>query len=198
MKLRKLTNDHYIITSDDNISEGDWVINNLDKLIGQTIRPISEAEIKDKEYSKITHSTQPLDKDIHGFGYWTKDITPLSLPEVKEAINGYSVEKMGLQNFKDNDDGFTSFQDRIEGFVAGFETHQELVKDKLFTLQNLFDYSQLICEKLPKLKQLQTSQADDYGRNLDVILKIQDEFTQSLLPKTEWDIEIIDNKIKLL
>ena len=111
---------------------------------------------------------------------------------------GYSVEKMGLQNFKDNDDGFTSFQDRIEGFVAGFETHQELVKDKLFTLQNLFDYSQLICEKLPKLKQLQTSQADDYGRNLDVILKIQDEFTQSLLPKTEWDIEIIDNKIKLL
>ena len=197
MKLRKLTNDHYIITSDDNISEGDWVINNLDKLIGQTIRPISEAEIKDKEYSKITHSTQPLDKDIHGFGYWTKDITPLSLPEVEEAINGYSIEELALQDFKDNDDGFISFQDRIEGFVAGFETHQELVKDNSFAIEILDDIQKDLANYQ---NEIGIGTMDDVQWQQTFVDRVIASITsyESFSTKTEWDIEIIDNKIKLL
>jgi hypothetical protein len=45
------------ITSDEQIKEGDYVINNLDKLIGKSIRKLNSGEIKDREYSKIILTT---------------------------------------------------------------------------------------------------------------------------------------------
>jgi hypothetical protein len=52
------------ITNDDEIKEGDYVINNLDKLIGKSIRKLNSGEIKDREYSKIILTTdQELIKD---------------------------------------------------------------------------------------------------------------------------------------
>jgi hypothetical protein len=52
------------ITSEQEIKEGDYVINNLDKLIGKSIRELNSAEIKDREYSKIILTTdQDLIKD---------------------------------------------------------------------------------------------------------------------------------------
>jgi hypothetical protein len=61
------------ITSDEEIKEGDYVINNLDKLIGKSIRELNSAEIKDREYSKIILTTdqdlindgvQPIDNEF--------------------------------------------------------------------------------------------------------------------------------------
>jgi hypothetical protein len=49
---------------------------------------------------KITHSTEPLDKDIHEFAYWTKDIIPLPLSEIQELVDGYSAEKMAENHWK--------------------------------------------------------------------------------------------------
>jgi hypothetical protein len=45
------------ITNDEEIKEGDYVINNLDKLIGKSIRELNSGEIKDREYSKIILTT---------------------------------------------------------------------------------------------------------------------------------------------
>jgi hypothetical protein len=45
------------ITSDEEIKVGDYVINNLDKLIGKSIRELNSGEIKDREYSKIILTT---------------------------------------------------------------------------------------------------------------------------------------------
>jgi hypothetical protein len=55
---------HIYITSDEEIKKGDYVINNLDKLIGKSIRELNSGEIKDREYSKIILTTdQDLIKD---------------------------------------------------------------------------------------------------------------------------------------
>jgi hypothetical protein len=57
-------NQNIYITSDEEIKEGDYVINNLDKLIGKSIRELNSGEIKDREYSKIILTTdQDLIKD---------------------------------------------------------------------------------------------------------------------------------------
>jgi hypothetical protein len=58
------SNQNIYITNDEEIKEGDYVINNLDKLIGKSIRELNSAEIKDREYSKIILTTdQDLIKD---------------------------------------------------------------------------------------------------------------------------------------
>ena len=54
-------NQNIYITSEQEIKEGDYVINNLDKLIGKSIRELNSAEIKDREYSKIILTT---DQDL--------------------------------------------------------------------------------------------------------------------------------------
>jgi hypothetical protein len=55
------SNQNIYITNDEEIKEGDYVINNLDKLIGKSIRELNSAEIKDREYSKIILTT---DQDL--------------------------------------------------------------------------------------------------------------------------------------
>jgi hypothetical protein len=190
MKLRKLTDSHYIITSDDNILEGDFVINNLDKLIGRSIRPISIAEVNDKEYSKITHSTQPLEyihiaPKVKGLKLGFKNIKQLSLSEVEEVINGYSVEKMAEKFVMEKLKISSQAPGVMIGYIEGFKTHQELVKDKLFTIEDI---------QLAFAKGIQYT-TKPYPQNV----QFENEFKQSLLPKTEWDIEINEqNKITLL
>lgn len=110
---------------------------------------------------------------------------------------GYSVEKMGLQNFKDNDDGFTSFQDRIEGFVAGFETHQELVKDNSFAIEILDDIQKDLANYQ---NEIGIGTMDDVQWQQTFVDRVIASITsyESFSTKTEWDIEIVDGKIKLL
>lgn len=170
MKLIKLSNTHYIVIDDSEIKDC-YYYNSLDKAIR------FGNNLNHPYHHKIIYSTENF-----GAG-WQQKVMQLSLSEVEEAINRYSVEKMALQDFKDNDDGFISFQDRSNGFVAGFEAHQELVKDKLFTVD---DMRKAFREGL------------SYTTHKHYHSFSEDVFIESLLPKTEWDIEIIDNKIKLL
>lgn len=110
---------------------------------------------------------------------------------------GYSVEKMGLQNFKDNDDGFISFQDRTEGFVAGFETHQELVKDNSFAIEILDDIQKDLANYQ---NEIGIGTMDDVQWQQTFVDRVIASITsyESFSTKTEWDIEIVDGKIKLL
>ena len=63
-KGHPVTSYNIYITNDEEIKEGDYVINNLDKLIGKSIRELNSGEIKDREYSKIILTTdQDLIKD---------------------------------------------------------------------------------------------------------------------------------------
>ncbi len=174
-KLIKLSDTHYIIVDDTEIKEGDIFIH-PDKTIERASR-----DLDGRGLNKITHSTQPLElstSHINTGKYHFDKIKYLSLSEVEEVINGYSVEKMAESKYPYK----LSSNARKKGFIEGFKTHQELVKDKLFTIEDL--------EKA--LSQAFLACQDGY----DITTK---EIIQSLLPKTEWDIEIDkNNKITLL
>ncbi len=178
-KLIKLSDTHYIIVDDTEIKEGDIFIHP-----NKTIERASR-DLDGRGLNKITHSTQPLElstSHINTGKYHFDKIKHLSLSEVEEVINGYSVEKMAEKFVMEKLKISSQAPGVMIGYIEGFKTHQELVKDKLFTIEDL--------EKA--LSQAFLACQDGY----DITTK---EIIQSLLPKTEWDIEIDkNNKITLL
>ena len=108
-KLIKLSDSHYVVVDDSEIKEGDWYYDENDK---ESLLPIYKRSQDPKFYKgckKITHSTEPLEVltalpnygngEVTQFGF--NKIKPISLSEVEEAINGYSVEKMANEILKD-------------------------------------------------------------------------------------------------
>ncbi|XAI97336.1 hypothetical protein [Leptolyngbya phage Lbo-JY46] len=194
-KLIKLSDEHYIIVDDSEIKEGDYYLDNSvlkDKIY--QMKYSKWGEEGQGNCKKITHSTQPL-----GFlqeeGITTTNlkhdwvnVKQLSLLEVEEAIYGYSVVKMAEEAADDMEYDYDSpygngSNDFIDGYIKGFKAHKELVKDKLFlTHKNLFEFLYFARTH---------SQYSDKA--------IVEEFIQSLLPKTEWEIEFDEqNKITLI
>ena len=127
----------------------------------------------------------------------------LSLSEVEEAINRYSVEKMAESYARKQCDDLYDYETIIGAswgwetafdYKSGFKAHQELVKDKLFTVDDM--------KKVIELAQSYTvdTQYDEYDVMHEILKHTHSEkmIIDLLLPKTEWDIEIVDNKIKLL
>ena len=170
-KLIKVSNNHYIVVDDSKLKEGDWKYHHA---LG-----IRKALV-DGNYTnnfKITHSTQPLEEVV----WWEREtrksklgfdkIKELSLPEVEEVIYGYSVEKINP---------CIGIDFRVE-WNNGFKAHQELVKDKLFTLDDIrksMNYGMYYMEYHTEIA--------------------HEQFIKSLLPPTEWNIEFVDDKIKLV
>ena len=127
MKLIKLNEQHYIVVDDSEIKDvrpykGRW---HYEK--GVTINQFPTYLTDLSECKLITHS----------FGQHLEGVINKPLSEVEEAIYGYSMEKAAY-NFCDNvvrpkDETRSLFF----AFCTGFSTHQELVKDKLFTIEDL-------------------------------------------------------------
>ena len=86
-KLIKISDTHYIVVDDSEIKDISYCFNLAHKVI---VKPtdLEWANSNSDNLKKITHSTQTANLDVYGQ-------TPigLSLLEVEEAINGYSVEK---------------------------------------------------------------------------------------------------------
>jgi hypothetical protein len=185
-KLIKINEDHYIVVDDAEIEKGDFVYcsrEGFEPILQQEVNP--EGVNKDTCMLKITHSTQPLEGD--DFTSWFDYIKPLSLSEVEEAINGYSVEKMAwdeIQKITQEKSEALSVLPYIgNGYIRGFNAYKELVKDKLLiTDKDLFNF--LYFAKTH-------SQYSDKA--------IVDEFIKSLLPKTEWEVTFDEQgKLKLI
>jgi hypothetical protein len=83
------------ITSEEEIKEGDYVINNLDKLIGKSIRKLNSGEIKDREYSKIILTT---DQDLIKNGVQAIDDN-----FIEWLVKNPSCEKVEVEEFEDGD-----------------------------------------------------------------------------------------------
>ncbi len=190
-KLIKISDTHYIIVDDSEIKEGDYKYCPFDDI--NKIH-LQKGNYYDKNEFKITHSTQPLEGNSteniccdckgniteKGVCFCNREVLLLSLSEVEEAINGYSVEKMAESHA-------ASWQPELrKSFIKGFKAHQELVKDKLFTRNDLIDFA----EKCLSI----ANDTDGIGRLRRFVI----EQSKSLLPKTEWNVEIIDGKIKLI
>ncbi len=183
MKLIEIKKgEHYIIVDDSEMREGDCWYNKSTglwfKVSQDNIRMYKQNSNMNRDgLNKITHSTQPLE-----------GVQNILLSEIEEAIYGYSVEKMALKQYPITNVGISStltVDSKVmyrEGYILGFKAHQELVKDKLFTIEDM---------------KKAYYQGHKSGLGSDNSLTFE-EFIKSLLPKTEWDIEIIDGKIKLI
>jgi hypothetical protein len=203
-KLIKLSDTHYIIVDDSEIKEGDWMFNYSgvkynEQVVSQCTKNAAinwqqNMHINNETKSirdcikKITHSTQSIENHPDLDYPFFHNVDSISLSEVEEAINGYSVEKMAKQDYQQYNlsahHGNSTKQDYYDCFIRGFKAHQELVKDKLFTIKDI-------------------DNAYIQGRNDESISgnkkKMREEYLQSLLPKTEWDIEFNEQgKIKLI
>lgn len=180
-QLIKINEEHYIIIDDSEIKEG-FCYNLIHKVI---VKPTDlEWTKSNKDNLKvITHST---------IGHMYQDnIKSISLSEVEELINGYSVEKMFLEWESKNGN---SYNDEANAFEAGFKAHQELVKNNLFSLEFLtwIDKEEVTYKDGSWIK---------YFDGKDNYLSIKELYSyyKSLLPKTEWEVEFDENnKITLL
>ena len=206
-KLIKLSNEHYIVVDDSEIKEntntfkeglnGDWFYNSIYKQIAN-IGDITPYDFK------ITHSTQPLEKDTTYsgsperpvLGFW--EIGQLTIPEVEEAIYGYSYEKLKeievhkIVKELDIKDISTPLFLKI-GYNIGFNAHKELVKDKL-SVNQVIDFYKWLKKSYGFIKPLEEAQI----RHRTTPDKILEMYLQTLKEQTEWNVEIIDGKIKLL
>lgn len=153
---------------------------------------VDDSEIKDCSYwtntNQISHTNKMHPKNwngkpykiTHSFGVKLEGVENKPLSEVQEAIYGFSVEKMANELISCSDN--VDVQLVKEVWKAGFNTHKELVKDKSFTVEDM-------------------ERIYDMGRYSVIYKDINNTFESSIkaffLP-TEWNIEIIDGKIKLL
>ena len=180
-KLIKLSELHYIIVDDSEIKEGKWL---FDKQFGISKARWNTYEPEPKTQWAITHSTP-----IGGLSAMLEvGVRELSLSDIEEAINGYNVEKMAEIDWINKEYGFEEGYNPkrcvdgviqkpkfINGYIKGFNAHKELVKDKLFTIDDIKIF----------YKHVKTHTFD--------------EAISLILPKTEWDIEFDkQGKIKLL
>jgi hypothetical protein len=212
-KLIKLSDTHYIVVNDSEIKEGDLVYHSEVSQEYTIVNPLKEGadryskgqhvakgiynhvpttnEWYNKE-RKITHSTEPLeeiedsevweDGKYLGADYAFQEIEYLSLSEVEEALHitpyGCSVEKLAENAYP-----FCNKEVR-KLFVSGFRAAMELNKDKLFTIEQVFN---AIGMAIGMWSPTHASFEEGW----------KEKITQLLL-KTEWYIKIVDDKIIIL
>jgi len=194
-KLIKLSETHYIIVDDSEIKEGDWYWTPIKRSIEQCVKKllIIKGGQNDIDQFKITHSTQPLDTIIlknrdgsQAVGNHYGDIGKLSLSEVEEAINGYSVEKMA-HNWATRQT--TRSTDYWRSLVRAYkDAHKELVKDKLFTIEDM-EYCYNTASRAGKMQET----------GLEPDLGFKEYMHRHHQQKTEWECTIDEQgKLRLL
>ena len=178
MKLKKISKEHYIICDDSEIKEGDWYLCwesksgvSTDCTIDNTF---SHWIVGADNYKKITHSTQPLDKSL----FFTDRVwgcKRLSLGEVKELLGEADVEKKALEisPIELDEDEFDVNETHRVTWIDGYNQALEDNKEKKYTEEDLMKF----------YKYVKTHTVTEALRHIQ--------------PKTEWEVEFVDGKLKL-
>lgn len=207
MKLIKLLDTHYIVVDNSEIKVGDTVVEKLLTDEYELFEIHTLNDIDEVRQKKITHSTVPLEIDdkiphavVHGDSIFNTfkcfdKIKPLSLSEIEEAIYGYNVENMAYQEISKDyflGSGSEECTDRKNFYVKGFNAYKELVKDKVFTVKDMKKQLQSIATEIA------TEDGELVSCSPALIYSWIEKRIQSLLPKTEWDVEFDENgKLKI-
>ena len=184
MKLVKIGT-HYYVVDDSEIKEGDCRLHLFEKTINLPHHRLEHGEKwATNNWRKITHSTENLE-----------GVIKINLSDIEETINGYSVEKMAEERwYTPGNFGIVS----RDSFIKGFKACQELMKDKRFTANDMYSAYNAggndgAChESLMDYESHDSTDAEEFSKSAS------EEFKNSLLPKTEWEINIVDDKIVLL
>lgn len=207
MKLIKLSDSHYVVVDDSEIGIGDWLKYLHISFPVQFIRRDDDAIMISTPNHDTCSRVSPVfcKKITHSFGKELEGVINKPLSEVGEAVYGYSVEKMAIQALKSQwshlfiNNEFPKkpypsfFQVGLERWIEGFKAHQELVKDKLFTIEDMAKFLDYVFTCYPN--QWKVYRAKD-NRGFYTSEELVTQFIQSLLPKTEWDV-IFDEQGKI-
>ena len=197
MKLIKINPDHYLVVDNSEIKEGDWFYNPATKEVLYASKDMlswnNDTSQEHKGWKKITHSTRP---ESLGVG-WMQSVLPLLLSEVKELIGEVDVEKKAINSWEGCDSCDTNDElFFINGYQRGYKQALEDNKNKKYTeedLRNAFLSGIRITGE-----GWNGEYADGNDPNIeDVFGESVNNFIQSLHPKTEWEVEFIDGKLKL-
>jgi hypothetical protein len=191
MKLIKLNTDHYVVVDDSEIKEGDYYVRTDTNLIFSTLKG-SNPHIIEKYCKKITHSTQPLSekcKTCTGYCEQCVDGTKsLSLQEVKELIGEVDVEKkirneMGIPDYLPINSMSPPMQGSLDFGIKCYTQALEDNKEKKYT-EN-------------QAKQIWKA-GQEYWKTSGASITFE-ELTERMInqSKTEWEVEIVNGKLKL-
>lgn len=213
MKLIKISDSHYIVVDDSEIkayptwgdetcfvlhlpSKSILMCNGIGEMNGSKTIIYAEfmygREVLYKECKKITYSTESMYENKIMRNGVIDSIKTISLSEVDEAIYGYNVEKLAL---KYNPVQKLDVEFIRAGFIAGFRKHQELVKDKLFTIN---DMTNAFREGTNSGALYESLIEDDSEEAEKFSEKEFSDFKKSLLPKIEWDVKEITPEGKII
>jgi hypothetical protein len=197
MKLIKINTDHYIIVDDSEIRKGDYWCNiHLNSYYIDTKAPEASGRFAMNSNAifinpkKITHSTQPLEEGttIHNIEHkrWVY-IKYIDLLEVKELIGEVDVKnKAELYVWGGV---YLTEQEKQQteiAYITGYNQALEDNKERKYTEEDVNKIRQILVEGA--VTNMSCSSA---------VIEL-DKYIQSLQPKTEWEVEFIDGKLKLM
>lgn len=182
MELIKINTNHYIIVDDSKIEQNDWMQRNDEY-------PQAVADFRwdfKGEYRKVTHSTKELGSNVKY----------LSLEDVKKVTGEVDMEELELKyhqqliqrrevakNFRgqvagNHPDMFTSREmlSMMEGFTDGYTQALDDNKDKKYTDDDVI----AIVKK-----------SRETGLSAEYII------ISDYQPKSHWEVEFVDGKLKL-
>jgi len=182
MTLIKLSEDHYVLTDDSDISIGNIVAEKL--LTGKyelfTIHTLND--IDNLTQKKVTHSTELINESTQpNTEFYWNTVNKLSLSEVKEVLGIVDVRKKAWKYnpVKKLDAAFIR-----AAYICGYNETLEDNKEQKYTekdLRAVFMHGFLLG-------------VDRGDYSLDMENRALSTYTQ---PPTEWQVEFVDGKLKL-
>ena len=192
MELIKINTDHYIIVDDSKIEDNDWMQRNDEHPV-QAV-PNFWWDFKDR-YRKVTHSTKEIGSNV-GSRYTPSNVKYLSLGDVKKITGEVDMKELELKyhqqliqrrevakNFRgqvagNHPDMFTSREmlSMMEGFTDGYTQALDDNKDKKYTDDDVI----AIVKK-----------SRETGLSAEYII------ISDYQPKSHWEVEFIDGKLKI-
>lgn len=195
MKLIKLNPDHYVVVDDSEIKKGDWIYNAERE--PSILECVGKGSLRG--WQKITHSTQPIDCACSNRGYKLDTncaernrcfdkVQYLPLQEVKALIGEVDI----WQKFKEIDGSCQKGEYEHWLFESGYNQALEDNKEKKYTEEDLRKIF-YVGVQLGINQELYTQ----LGKPLQNEEEVLDRTIKSLQPKTEWEVEFVDGKLKL-
>ena len=181
MKIIKIKEDHFIIVDDSEIKVNDWYYLPRTNSAYECKEDPTELNLERSfGVAKITHSTQPIESltipGTYNGPVWNK-IKEIPLSEVKELIGEVDVEKKAESYAKDGLVLDTPYANGLfYGYIKGYTQALEDNKGKKYTEEDVISI---------------VKKSRETGLTAEYLLL-------SLQPKTEWEVEIIDGKLKLV
>lgn len=181
MKMIKLSEEHYIGVDESEIKNGDYIY-----WEGKIVRAIDTSYWSAK---KITHSTQPIE-NLNGALGW-KDIDILLLSEVKELFGVVDVEKKAQIEWGN------VHRTGVLGYIDGYKQALEDNKHKKYTERDLIEaYLRGATDCHNKCIE-RNWKGVELNVNTDLLNELAIKHIKSIQPKTEWEVEFVDGKLKL-